>query len=318
MFMNIKVYPILIGQVLAILYTTNGIFSTLLIMQGVDLPIFQLFLLYSILCISYALVLAVNPRNLNMKLWYKYALVSIVDTQANYLTYLSFQLTSMVSVCTLSNSSVIIVMILSILFLKRRFNPFQYVGFATCVIGLVLILLSHLQAAGWAWTGNVLGDFVVLGGAALFAVSNILQEYFMCEGADPSEYLFILGGCGSIVIGIMGYLLEFDRVKEMDNWKEGLFMLSFGVSIVISYSMAPSFLKRYGATFYNLSLLVSSLYSLFFELFYLETQLEVLYLIGFCLVLIGIVIYNIPYKEEEKKIYSELTNIEEDTTAKIE
>ena len=316
--MNIKVYPILIGQVLAILYTSNGILSTLLVMQGVDLPLFQLFLPYSMLCIGYALVLAVNPRNLNMKVWYKYALVSIVDTQANCLTYLSYQMTSIVSVCTLSNSSVIMVMILSILFLKRRFNPFQYAGFGICVIGLVLIILSHLQEAGWAWTGDVLGDFVVLGGAALFAVSNILQEYFMCEGADPSEYLFVLGGFGSIVIGIMGYLLEFDDVEEMNNWKEGLCMIGFGVCIVISYSMTPSFLKRYGATFYNLSLLASSLYSLFFELFFLETRLEVLYLIGFCMVLIGITIYNIPYREEDKKIYSELTNIEEDTTSKLE
>ena len=313
MSINVRMYPILLGQVLAILNTSNGVLSTLLIIQGVYLPIFQLLILYTTLCVCYAIVLAVKPRNYDTKNWYKYALVAIVDTQANYLTYLSYQLTSILSVQTLSNSSVVMVMILSILFLKRKYNSFQYTGIGVAFFGLILILISHLQTAEWTWRGNLLGDFVVLGGAALFAVSNVMQEFYMCKGADPSEYLFILGGCGSVVLGVMGYLIEFDRISELDTGEEFLCMLAFGVSIVVCYSIEPYFLKRFGATFFNLSLIPSSLYSLFFEIFYLQHNLEILYLVGFCLVMIGITIYNIPHNQEERKLYSELTDFNEES-----
>ena len=125
---NIKVFPILLGQTAAILNTATGIFSTLLIILGGNVPIFQLLWLYVILGIVYGTVLVIKPRQIDKKNWYKFGIVAIADTQANFLTILAYQMTSIVSVLIIGNSSVIIVMILSIVFLKRKYNKYQYLG----------------------------------------------------------------------------------------------------------------------------------------------------------------------------------------------
>jgi drug/metabolite transporter (DMT)-like permease len=162
------------------------------------------------------------------------------------------------------------------------------------------------------WGGTVLGDFLVLTGAALYAISNILQELYMCEGADPSEYLMVLGIFGSIILTIQSYALEYDNILALNNSNQYLCIVGFSICLAIDYAIAPYFFKNFGATFYNLSLLMSPLYSLFFDIFYSQGTYDALYLIGFCFVMIGILIYNIPVQPpKEDCLNSELSTLEE-------
>lgn len=309
---NIRVFPIVLGQTAAILNTATGIFSTLLIILGGNVPIFQLLWLYVLLAGIYGTLLAIKPRQLNKRNWYKFGIVAIADTQANFVTILAYQLTSIVSVLIIGNASVIMVMVLSILFLKRRYNKYQYYGTAVAFVGLVCIIVSHLEAAQWMWGGTVLGDFLVLTGAALYAISNILQELYMCEGADPSEYLMVLGVFGSIILIIQSYVLEYDNIIALNNANQYLCIVGFSICLMIDYAIAPYFFKNFGATFYNLSLLMSPLYSLFFDIFYSQGTYDALYLIGFCFVMVGILIYNIPvHPPKEDLLNSELSTLEE-------
>lgn len=305
-------FPILLGQTAAILNTATGVFLTLLIMLGGNEPIYQLIWLYLSLGIVYGTILAFKPREMNKKNWYRFAIVAIADTQANFLTILAYQMTSIVSVLIIGNSTVIIVMILSIVFLKRTYNNYQYLGISITFIGLVCIIISHLQSTGWSWGGTVLGDFLVLAGAVLYAVSNILQEFYLCEGADVSEYLFKLGICGSVILCIESAVLEYKNVLVLHTLGQYLCILGFSISLFIDYTIAPYFFKNFGATFYNLSLLMSPLYSLFFDIFYSQSSYDALYIIGFCFVIVGILIYNIPVHSPKKELLnSELTTLED-------
>ena len=80
---------------------------------------------------------------------WKYAVAALTDSQGNFFVYLAFDLTSVLSAFCLMNSSVIMVMALSYLFLKKRFSLFELVGSLVCLIGVVLIVVSDLKDSGW-------------------------------------------------------------------------------------------------------------------------------------------------------------------------
>lgn len=116
----------------------------------------------------------------------------------------------------------------------------------------------------------------------------------MTQGTDPSQYLFIIGSCGALIMTAESYLLEYDMISNILEPYQIMYLVGFAVCLFINYSIAPYFLQYYGATFYNLSLLTSSLYGLIYELIVLGTSFEYLYLIGFSCVMLGILLYNLP------------------------
>lgn len=155
---------------MAVMTTCNGIFTKLLISSGIVAPAFQMLCVYAGLSLVYSTVLAFRPRKLHLNHWGKYSLLSLSDSQANFLIRNGYHLTSIVSVMTLFNSSVIIVMILSIIFLHKKYNSFQYFGTITSFIGIVCIIMSHSQKTGLKWGGDLSGDAVVLTGTLFFCM----------------------------------------------------------------------------------------------------------------------------------------------------
>lgn len=121
-----------------------------------------------------------------------------------------------------------------------------------------------------------------------------MQEYLMIRGSDPSQYLFILGSCGALIMTAEAYWLEYDMIVKITTLNQILYIGGFATCLFVNYSITPYFFRRYGATFYNLSLLSSSLYGMIFELAVYGTSFELLYLLGFSCVMVGIIIYNLP------------------------
>lgn len=124
----------------------------------------------------------------------------------------------------------------------------------------------------------------------------------MTKGTDPSQYLFIIGSCGALIMATECYLLEYDIISNLLEPYQVLYIAGFAVCLFINYSIAPYFLRYYGATFYNLSLLTSSLYGLIYELTVLGTSFEYLYLIGFGFVMLGILLYNLPSSQSQESL----------------
>lgn len=122
----------------------------------------------------------------------------------------------------------------------------------------------------------------------------------MTTGTDPSQYLFIIGCCGALIMTAESYLLEYDMISNILEPYQVLYIAGFSICLFINYSIAPYFLRNYGATFYNLSFLTSSLYGLIYELLVLGTSFEYLYLIGFGCVMLGILLYNLPSSQSQE------------------
>ena len=77
--------------------------------------------------------------------------------------------------------------------------------------------------------------------------------------------------------------------------------------MLLAYSFIPSYIKKYGATMFNLSLLAAIFYSLVFGIFLFSLKFFWLYILGFVLIIVGLIIYNKPYKEKNiEKLMNEL------------
>jgi hypothetical protein len=75
------------------------------------------------------------------------------------------------------------------------------------------------------------------------------------------------------------------------------------------YSISPFFMGTYGATVYNLSLLTASFYGLVFDILIFDrADYDWLYFVGFGLITLGIVVYNVPAEKKpiEHDAYKEL------------
>lgn len=185
---------ILLGQVLSVLDTGFGVFATVLLMLGLQLPLFQLFIFYAVLALVYSPILLYlrcsspspiySPMLQRIPDYEKGVPISpvtwgevwrvffgaVTDSQGNFLVVLSYNYTSLTSVFILMNSSVPYVMILSYLFLNKRYRGLELAGVAVALAGIVCIILSDLNSQGWQWTGYFVGDLMVLAGTLVYCM----------------------------------------------------------------------------------------------------------------------------------------------------
>jgi hypothetical protein len=110
--------------------------------------------------------------------WWKYALLALVDVEANYLVVRAYQYTTIESVALLDCFAIPCVMALSAAVFAVKYRSAHIVGVATCLGGLALLVVSDIvternAGANAGASSKVTGDVLTLCGAALYAVSNL-------------------------------------------------------------------------------------------------------------------------------------------------
>mmetsp|Transcript_25953 Transcript_25953/g.25530 ORF Transcript_25953/g.25530 Transcript_25953/m.25530 type:complete len:166 (-) Transcript_25953:185-682(-) len=155
-------------------------------------------------------------------------------------------------------------MILSYIFLKHRYNKYQYSGAAIALCGVCVIIISDLRDNNWLWGGTIEGDLFVLIGSILYAVTNVYVEYLMKNEHGPQEYLVVLGGCGSVIMLVESICLEIEKIRSIDGVYQVLCYMGFSFTMLMIYSCTPYYFERYGAAMFNLSLLTAMVYGLLF------------------------------------------------------
>ena len=165
-----KCLAIISGQFLSLIYTLSGVFTELLVEDGLDTPIFQVAWQYVFIFAVYITIILVKKQHLEWGQAWKFLLASLTDSQGNFLVLLGFQYTSVTSVFTLGNTSIIMVMCLSIVFLETKFAVWEYGGAALALVGAACIVISDLWSSGWVWGGSFFGDMMVLVGTLLYSM----------------------------------------------------------------------------------------------------------------------------------------------------
>lgn len=184
----------LLGQLVAFAVAGTGVFTTLLVDQGRSFPLLQSLTAYAALVMVYVPLYAYvlhsrlgwwSPRSISsfkdfrpFDRWWRYAVIAVVDLEANYVVVKAYQYTDMTSVQLLDCFTVPFVMALSGLFLSASYTKSQVFGAIVAVGGLVLLV--GLDADGLSRSSGgpnlLLGDGLCVLSSALYAASNVACE----------------------------------------------------------------------------------------------------------------------------------------------
>ena len=149
-------------------------FVALMTDAGVDAPLFELLWFYVLIAVVFGCFLGYAVWNSWVTFHWlkslKISAASLTETQANFLIITSFNYTSLVSISVLTQSSVIMVAILSYVINGRRYTLVQYLGLTTCLVGIGLLIVADLMSADWQFGGTVEGDTMALAGTFLFSL----------------------------------------------------------------------------------------------------------------------------------------------------
>ncbi|XP_010174010.2 solute carrier family 35 member F1, partial [Antrostomus carolinensis] len=228
--------------------------------------------------------------------WWKYMILGIIDIEANYLVVKAYQYTTLTSVQLLDCFVIPVVILLSWFFLLVRYKAVHFIGIVVCILGMGCmagadVLVGRQQGAG---ENKLIGDLLVLGGATLYGISNVCEEYIV-RNLSRVEFLGMIGLFGSFFSGIQLAIMEHKELLKVPwDWQIGLLYVGFSACMFGLYSFMPVVIKKTSATAVNLSLLTADLYSLFCGLFLFHYKYTTLNLQSFFQIL-TILIYFIEF-----------------------
>uniref|UniRef100_A0A3Q2ZCF2 Solute carrier family 35 member F1 n=1 Tax=Hippocampus comes TaxID=109280 RepID=A0A3Q2ZCF2_HIPCM len=306
------------GQVLSWLICAIGLTSKYLADDfHANTPVFQSFLNYILLFLVYTTTLAVRQGEGNLlailkQRWWKYMILGFIDIEANYLILKAYQYTTLSSVQLLDCFVIPVVLLLSWFFLLVRYKFIHVVGTLLCLMGIGCmvgadILLGPQQALG---EQKLFGDLLVLGGATLYGISNVCEE-FIVKNLSRVEFLGMIGLFGSFFSGIQLAIMEHKELLKVPwDWQIGLLYVGFSAFMFSLYSFMPLVMKRTSAASINLSLLTADLYSVLCGHFLFHYKFSCLYLLSFILIILGLVVYSSTstYMVQDPRVYKQFRN----------
>ncbi|GMT28789.1 hypothetical protein PFISCL1PPCAC_20086, partial [Pristionchus fissidentatus] len=291
---------LILGQMLSLCLVGTGVSSQYLSMEGINTPAAQSFCNYFLLCFVYGTSLSCKGGEdglisvIRRRGW-KYFLLALVDVEANFMIVYAYQYTNLTSVQLLDCSTIPLVLLLSWLFLSVRYLISHVVGVCICLIGIACVIWADILdgKGGQGGTNKVLGDGLVLGGAFLYAISNVTEE-FLVKSYSRVEYLGMVGVFGTLISGVQLALLEHQQLASI-RWTGtvlGSFAL-FAICMFLFYSLVTVMLQKSSALMFNLVTLSADFYSLLCSIFLFQESFHPLYFVSFGLVIIGSLIYSL-------------------------
>ncbi|XP_032400773.1 solute carrier family 35 member F2-like [Xiphophorus hellerii] len=288
------------GQGLAGLICGTAVSSQYLAAEfHLNTPMLQSFLNYTLLCATYTSMMICRRGDGNIlqilrRRWWRYLLLGLVDVEANYTVVKAYQYTTLTSVQMLDCFIIPVLMILSWWILKTRYRLIHYVAVCLCLLGVGAMVGADLLAGrDQGSTSNILlGDGLVLLSAALYAVSNVSQEYTV-KNLSRVEFLGMVGLFGTVISTVQMVILERNELSNIIwSWQVGLLLAAYALCMYALYSFMPIVMKLSSATSVNLSLLTADLFSLFCGIFLFQYNFSGLYLVSLVVILIGFIVFN--------------------------
>ena len=152
---------------------------------------------------------------------------------------------------------------------EERYRWRHLVGIGIGVAGLFSAVYADLRDGPRSQQPHaVLGDMICLVGACLYAVSNTVQERLAKRigQADLRELVGMLGCFGAILNGVQAFIFEREAFAAIPWSPEVVFaFVGYVACLFTMYTLTPHLLQRADATVFNLSLLTSDAYAVFFD-----------------------------------------------------
>jgi solute carrier family 35 protein F1/2 len=160
-----------------------------------------------------------------------------------------------------------------------------------CLVGNVVVIYSDVRSSDSS--NALLGDFLCIGGAILYSLSNVGSEKYIKQ-FNQIEYLTYLGFWGTFISLIQILILERTEISNLNlTYDSILFLIGFSLCMFALYSIVPMTLTYGGATLYNLSLLTSDIYAVLSSIIIFHNFPNYLFYVSLVFVMGGLLVYSL-------------------------
>ncbi|KAL7275413.1 hypothetical protein RUND412_001641 [Rhizina undulata] len=288
-----------LGQLLSLCIVASNTFSTLLANKGTSIPAFQTFFNYAVLNVVFTgyTIHQYGFKNWGLMMWkdgWKYIILAFMDVEANYFTVLAYRYTTILSAELINFWAIVVVVIISVAFLKVRYHWAQILGILICCGGMGILLVSD-NMNGSKLSGGVpdelKGDLFMLLGATFYGFSNVAEEFFVSK-KPLYEVVGQLAFWGMLINGTQAGI--FDRQSFRSATWDGEvagYIVGFTFMMLIFYTLAPIIFRMASAAFMNISLLTGNFWGVLIGIKVFGYTIHFLYPIAFVLIVLGLFIY---------------------------
>ena len=284
--------------VLSICITSTNTLTTLLGMEGNSIPAFQTFFNYVLLNIIYTSYTIYKYGfkgygKFLLRDGWRFLILSFCDVEGNYFVVLAYRYTTIMSAQLINFWAIVVVVIISLIFLKVRYHWTQYVGIIVCIGGMGILFGSdHLTGNNnFPAADQLKGDLFALLGASFYGLSNVFEEYLVAE-RPMYEVIGQIGFWGMIINGTQAGI--FDRKSFQSavwNGKVGGYLTGYTLILSLFYSLAPLMFRLSSAAFFNISLLTGNFWGVAIGVKVFHYNIHWMYPIAFVLIIVGHIFY---------------------------
>ena len=306
------------GQACSALTALTGATATLLAARGVAAPTSlsaPMYMLLASLWCGHARAATQHataaPKRDAVREAGAWLLLAVVDVEANACVVLAYSYTTLTSVMLLDCFTIPCVMVLSRIALRARYERAHVAGAGLCAVGVLATVLSDVAPAAWGGPPRsadddargapsprrrLIGDLLALGGAALYAASNVAQELLVKE-RGPAQLLARLGAAGALVSSCQAAALERAKLRRAASaMRRGpaapLLAGGYVAALFCMYVGTSLFFQHGDAAAFNLSLLTSDAYALLFAALVDRRLPPPLYFVALAITATGVVVYH--------------------------
>lgn len=190
----------------------------------------------------------------------------------------------------------------------ERLSRLQWLGIFIAFLGIVVTFLGreevHSTAAQAMISNTLFGDFLALLAGLLWALTTISLRLTQLSDAHPTQTLFyqLVGGC--VLLLPLAFLMGQAEIHWTGLTIGSLIFHTIVVSF-ISFMLWFWLLRNYLANHLGVFSFLTPIFGMLFGVLFLNEQIELNFLLGAAMVMLGVMIVSL-HHWIEKKLYSQV------------
>ena len=311
---------ILFGQIISLLSVGNG-FCVEEIQKDFSTPLFVNSCYYFLLFFIYCFIIKFKIK----KPKWIYIILSLIDTQANFINVYIFSITKFKYPFIINILSTIWSVVFTLIIIRTyKYLKNHIIGIALSIIGVFASFLGTFNS--FEDFKNMFSDFnddikgllLCILVSILYGFNTVLLEKFISsENDEIKSYCTWLGIFGFIFSLVESFIPIHDGKFEFQFLLDGnkddinyakiiIFWILAAVFLATMTALSPFYIQKFSATMYNISLAFTIVWSYVIESIFIVDKdkyefymLNILYFVGFVIIIIGTIIFSL--KDRIKK-----------------
>ena len=302
-------FAILFGQLLSLLCVGNGYCSQYIQnKRNIVTPLllnasyyFLIFIIYGIVILKLKIQ---KPKII-------YIILSIFDTQANYINIFIFSFVKFEYPYIINILSSMWSVLFTIIFIKRyRYLNNHIYGILICLFGIFSLFLGTFESFGSfinmfkSFNEQIKGLFLSILVSILYGLNAVLMEKYLLDEKEIKAYCSWLGIVGFSISFLQSFIpisndgFEFKILFNSDfDFKIFICWILAALSLAAMTSLSPFYIQKYSANIFNISLLFTIFWSFVIDSLFIVDDFKfygfcTFFIIGFIVVIIGTIIFS--------------------------